>query len=331
MKKIILLIICCLFSAATTVLAQGSGKIFLQHNGTITKIYDNDGISKAIEAAAEGDTLYLSSGNFNGGITINKSIAIIGTSATGSNSSNFTWDGGDAIIQTENEKTISSIYIEGVSFNRSLNFNSNVKAFSAKKCYFSNGINLGNNSSNTEKATIDRCRINCLYMGGQIKDLTCKNSKIENTNGTGGITISSCKIINCNIRSIDTYTKAMFINSIVNTVGNGTDSYLSSQSMLVNTLYHNMNGYDPMQKCSQQDCWSSTETLISDDSNYNCTLTADQLKKAGYLGTDSTVVGCEGGVNPYTLERHVPVITQKGTKVDLDSKKVIINVNVTAK
>lgn len=135
MKKIILLIICCLFSAATTVLAQGSGKIFLQHNGTITKIYDNDGISKAIEAAAEGDTLYLSSGNFNGGITINKSIAIIGTSATGSNSSNFTWDGGDAIIQTENEKTISSIYIEGVSFNRSLNFNSNVKAFSAKKCY----------------------------------------------------------------------------------------------------------------------------------------------------------------------------------------------------
>lgn len=92
-----------------------------------------------------------------------------------------------------------------------------------------------------------------------------------------------------------------------------------------------MNGYDPMQECSQQDCWSSTETLISDDDRYKCTLTADQLKKAGYLGTDGTVVGCEGGVNPYTLERHVPVITQKGTKVDLDSKKVIINVNVTAK
>ena len=331
MKKIILIIICCLFSAATTVLAQGSGKIFLQHNGTITKIYDNDGMSKAIEAAAEGDTLYLSSGNFNGGFTINKSIAIIGTSASGSNSSKFTWDGGDVIIQTENEKTISSIYIEGVSFSRSLEFHSNVKTFTAKKCYFINGFYFGYNSCNTEKAIIDRCRINSLSLGGQIKDLTCKNSKIGNTNGTGGITISSCKIINCNIRSIDTYTKAMFINSIVNTVGNGTDSYLSSQSMLVNTLYHNMNGYDPMQECSQQDCWSSTETLINDDDNYNCTLTADQLKKAGYLGTDGTVVGCEGGVNPYTLERHVPVITQKGTKVDLDSKKVIINVNVTAK
>ena len=330
MKKIILIIICCLFSAATTVLAQGSGKIFLQHNGTITKIYDNDGMSKAIEAAAEGDTLYLSSGNFNSGFTINKSIAIIGTSATGSNSSNFIWDGGDTKIQTENEKTISSIYIEGVSFNPTLEFHSNVKTFTVKKCYFSNSIYFGYNSSNTEKATIDRCRINNLYMGGQIKDLTCKNSQINNANG-GGFTITSCKIINCNIRRVESYSKAMFINSIINSVGNGTDSYLSSECILVNTPYHKMNGYDPMQECSQQDCWSSTETLISDDGNYNCTLTADQLKKAGYLGTDGTVVGCEGGVNPYTLERHVPVITQKGTKVDLDSKKVIINVNVTAK
>lgn len=329
MKKIILIIICCLFSAATTVLAQESGKIFLQHNGTITNIYEYDGMSKAIEAAAEGDTLFLSSGNFNSGFTINKSIAIIGTSATGNNSSTISWNGGESKIQTENEKTISSIYIEGVSFNSDLQIYSKIKTFSIKKCYF-NGISLGYNSSNTEKATIDRCRISSLSMGGQIKDLTCKNSQINNANG-GGFTITSCKIINCNIRRVETYSKTMFINSIINSVGNGTDSYLSSECILVNTLYHNMNGYDPMQECSQQDCWSSTETLISDDDRYNCTLTADQLKKADYLGTDGTVVGCEGGVNPYTLERHVPVITQKGTKVDLDSKKVIINVNVTAK
>jgi len=332
MKKIFLMIICCLTIATTKALAQDNGKIFLQHNGVITNIFDNESMSKAIEAAAEGDTIFLSSGRFMGDFTINKSISIIGTVAEGNNYTYFDWSNDNTYIKTSDSKSIASVTFEGIQFSRQLYINSDLDNLIIKKCYFQNGIYLGYNSNSRMKnAIIDRSRIDRISMGGQIESLTVKNCKINNPYGNGGLTVASCKYINCNIRSVDSNTKAMFVNSIINNVGNGTDDFLSSQSMLVNTLYHNMNGYDPMEKCSQQDCWSSTETLIQNNGNCDCTMTSEQLKAANYLGTDGTVVGIEGGVNPYTLERHIPIITQKGTKVDLDSKKVIINVNVTAK
>lgn len=334
MKKIFFIIICCLTMATSEALAQDNGKIFLQHNGIITNIFDRDGMSDAISAAAEGDSIFLSAGNFHGSFTINKSISIIGVGAN-DNSNNRTfldYGGSDIRIESSETQSIDAIHLEGVYMCNSFNICTNTNNLTIKKCYFQNGISFGwNNNCWVKNAKIDRSRVSYLGMSGQIENLTVKNSKINNTYGTGGITIASCKYINCNIRSVGSNTKAMFVNSIINSIGNGTEEFLSSQSMLVNTLYHNMNGYDPMEKCSQQDCWSSTETLIQDNGNCDCTMTEEQLKAANYLGTDGTVVGIEGGVNPYTLERHIPVITQKGTKVDLDSKKVIINVNVTAK
>lgn len=331
MKKIFYMIICCLSIATPKALAQENGKIFLQHNGTITNIFDNESMNSAIEAAEEGDTIFLSSGRFTGDFTIDKSISIIGTAAEGNNYTYFDWTNDQTYIKSSDSKAIASVYLEGIQFSRQLYVRSNLDNLSIKKCYFQNGIYFGYNSSLLKNAVIDRSRIGRISMDGQIESLTVKNSKVNNPYGNGGLTVASCKYINCNIRSVDTNTKAMFVNSIINSVGNGTSDLLSSQSLLVNTLYHNMNGYDPMEKCSQQDCWSSTETLIQDNGNCDCTMPAEQLKAANYLGTDGTVVGSEGGVNPYTLERHIPVITQKGTKVDLDSKKVIINVNVTAK
>lgn len=334
MKKIILMIVCCLMTISSQLFAQNSGKIFLQHNGAITNIFGNDGMTDAISAAAEGDTLFLSSGNFYGSFSINKSISIIGVGAdyNSNNRTYFDYSGNDIRVESSEVQSINSIYLEGIYICNSFNISTSINNIAIKKCYFQNSINFGWNGGSTIKnATIDRSRISSINMNGQIESLTVKNCRINNPYGNGGLTVASCKYINCNIRSVDSNTKAMFVNSIINTVGNGADDYLSSQSMLVNTLYHNMNGYDPMEKCSQQDCWSSTETLIQDNDNCDCTMTAEQLKAANYLGTDGTVVGIEGGINPYTLERHIPIITQKGTKVDLDSKKVIINVNVTAK
>lgn len=123
----------------------------------------------------------------------------------------------------------------------------------------------------------------------------------------------------------------MFVNSIINEVGNGIDDYLDNNSILVNTLYHSMNGYDPMEKTSQQDCWSTTETVISNNNgDKDCTMTVEQRQAAGYLGVDGTVVGIEGGVNPFSLSLHAPSINSSSTNVDLNNKKVTINVNVTA-
>ena len=86
-----------------------------------------------------------------------------------------------------------------------------------------------------------------------------------------------------------------------------------------------------MEKTSLQDCWATTETVISSNNgDMDCPMTVEQRQTAGYLGVDGMVVGIEGGVNPYSLTLHAPSINTSSANVDLNNKKVTINVNVTA-
>ena len=335
MKKIIFPIVCCLLATVQYAYAQQDyGKVFLQHAGKITSIFAGNDMDKAIAAAAEGDTLFLSKGQFSA-FTINKSISLIGSGVDSNNtqSSNSTWcEWNSTSVRSENDKTIASVYIEGLNFTYGLNIQGNVDNLVIKKCYSQNSFSLYSNNNNVyKKVTVDRCRFYGLYMNGSIQELTAKNCKINYCSGQGGTTLASCKLINCNIRQVSSNTKAMFVNSVINQVGDGTSAYLGENAILVNTLFHVLNGYDPMENTSQQDCWSTTETVISNNTgDLDCTMTAEQLKSAGYLGVDGTVVGIEGGVNPYSLTIHAPSINSKSANVDLTNKKVTINVNVTA-
>ena len=338
MKKAILMIAVCLMAFATTTQAatEYTGKVFLQHNGNITQTFNGDEISNAIEAAVDGDTLFLSKGIFKSGFTINKSISLIGSGAEKgyieTQSSCLDWNG-NPIIEGDDNQTKISVAIEGVVTGSNFNMQKNIGNLTFRKCYIENYLEF-NSSANIKTATIDRCLIRGGFtLFGTIENLLVKNCKIYyiNSSSQNNSLSSSCQFINCNIRNVSTNTKAIFVNSIINEVGNGTSDFLGTNAALVNTLYHKMNGYDPMEQTTQQDCWSTTETLINDDQNkLDCTITADQLKIAGYLGLDDTVVGVEGGVNPYSLTIHAPSINSKSTNIDLTNKKVTINVNVTA-
>nr|WP_293505640.1 hypothetical protein [Prevotella sp.] len=334
MKKIIFMIACCLMATAQCVLAQSdyTGKVFLQHNGNITRTFGGDEIDKAIEAAVDGDTLFLSKGLFKNNFSINKSISLIGSGAEFGQdfqkSTNIEWSGNAPEIGAEGDQVLSSVTVEGLFSGRGLDVRGKIDNLNIKKCYFPNSLDINNY---TKKVIIDRCRLQWIYTNGSIEDATIKNCKIDGTYGQSGQTITSCKYINCNIREVNRNTKAIFVNSIINEVGNGTDEYLCNNAILVNTLYHKMNGYDPMEKTSQQDCWSTTETVISNNNgDKECTMTVEQRQAAGYLGVDGTVVGIEGGVNPFSLTLHAPSINSSSANVDLNNKKVTINVNVTA-
>lgn len=338
MKKILFMIACCLMATAQTIFAQDnySGKVFLQHKGNITAIYGGGEIDKAIEAAVDGDTLFLSKGRFNSSFTINKSISLIGSGAEAGNndqkSTYIEWNGNPR-INAGDDKIISSVTIEGIFCGPTFYVEGKIENLKLKKCYFSNTFVISNSSNNgyTKKVTIDRCRLDDISTDGSIEDATIKNCKINYAYGQGGQAITSCKYINCNIREVNKQTKAIFVNSIINEVGNGTDEYLGNNAILVNTLYHNMNGYDPMEKTSLQDCWATTETVISSNNgDMDCPMTVEQRQTAGYLGVDGMVVGIEGGVNPYSLTLHAPSINTSSANVDLNNKKVTINVNVTA-
>ena len=206
MKKILFMIACCLMATAQTIFAQDnySGKVFLQHKGNITAMYGGNEIDKAIEAAVDGDTLFLSKGRFNSNFTINKSISLIGSGAdAGGNdqmSTYIEWNGNPR-INAGDGKTISSVTIEGIYSSPGFYAEGKIENLKFKKCYFSNTLGISNSSNNgyTKKVTIDRCRLSGISTDGSIEDATIKNCKIYNAYGQGGQTNSSCKFINCNI------------------------------------------------------------------------------------------------------------------------------------
>ena len=55
-----------------------------------------------------------------------------------------------------------------------------------------------------------------------------------------------------------------------------------------------------------------------------------RLKELGYLGPDGTVIGIEGGDNPYTLDVS-PSIIQWSYQTDETKDNVTVNISVTSK
>ena len=73
MKKILSIAIC-LLASIVLAHAESTSKCLLQHQGTV-QLFDADKIANAITAAVDGDTIYLTAGEFPG-FTINKKITV---------------------------------------------------------------------------------------------------------------------------------------------------------------------------------------------------------------------------------------------------------------
>ena len=71
--------------------------------------------------------------------------------------------------------------------------------------------------------------------------------------------------------------------------------------------------------------------LFSSPSYGTCAYTKEELIEKGYLGTDGTVVGADGGAYPYTLTPLNTQITTSTLAVDETTKKVTAAVEVNVK
>ena len=125
MKKIYSFLLLMLCVSATAF--AGNAKCLLHHNGAVT-IYDSDDLNNALNAAVDGDTLFLSEGSF-AGFTITKKITVRG-------SGQFTKVGGDILVNIANIPSLTSALIEGVYCNSSLKINAAVDGMQIKQCVF---------------------------------------------------------------------------------------------------------------------------------------------------------------------------------------------------
>lgn len=309
MKRILTLIVC-MMSISMTLFAASFAKCLLQHKGGV-KTFDASAIDTAIKNAVDGDTIFLTDGQFPG-FTVNKKITVRGAGQG-------TKITGNVNVSISGNPTLTQSVLEG--FNASgkvVTLASAMNGVKIKQCYFSNLTVSGNNND----AIIDRCNISDeLYQSSYIKGMTVINSIV----GLGYIyssTDSPINYVNCYIRARRiNYCAGTFINCIVK----GEDSSSSSQRNFYNcnfvsSLIVKYPYFDS--SCTLQNCYTTTNTSISEG--------VDDLESLGYLGNDGTVVGRYGGLTPYTLDLAVPKVTENAITVDPTAKTLSVSLKVTA-
>lgn len=314
--------------------------VTLQHNGKIVGTFSGDNktcLAKAFEHAEDGDTLFLSKGDYFNTPTIDKSIAIIGVGA----SECFLWQGDKSssnslTIAPSSDNTISQVTIEGVT-TEFLHLKA-AKNFNLKKANIVDAYlgYLNDAEGSIEKATFESCKISRgAWVYSKIKYLTFRNCEIAYFDGIFTNTTLP-KFINCDIISLagSAYygsSEIVCVNCIIGEIEHEKSTIIGKGTILINTLYQKSTDFDLSKECLMQDCYATENGLITDkESTKKLAITEEELRQNNYLGTDGTVIGKSGGARPFSQDMHLPTITKNNYVMDKNKKKVSLNVSVTA-
>ena len=313
MKKLFLSFVAVLM-VSMTANAITINKALLQHNGEVT-LFDGNNIQDAVNAAVDGDTIYLTLGTFKP-FTINKKITVRGTGETSIIDGNVT-------IDIPNQQTLTSPVLEALAVSGTVNVSSAVNDMILRKCKIAN-MTFG---ANVDGAVIDRCYItNWLTLSSYINGMTVVNTKLNRVEANSGAS-NNTTFLNCNFYQL--YPNN-FSGTIINSIIQGP--YSASQYTLFSTIVLNSvintaaNGYGYSNyfkigsSSVTQNCYNVS------NSNYvssSCTCSPS----SSFVGTDGTIVGIYGGDTPYTLNPSVPKVTS--SDLDLDNENKVLNVTLT--
>lgn len=308
MKKILSLMVC-LLATITAAQAASTQKCLLQHQGTV-KLFDADNITGAMSAAADGDTLYLTAGEFPG-FTISKKITVRGAGTA-------TKITGDVTVNIAGTPTLTQTLLEGVNLDSSKKnvvLSSSMKGVKIKQCSMYKLLTNANNSD----VIIDRCSISyeLCFSDSYIKSMTVLNSYIGNLGDSYSSTKNIINFINCNIR-FDSPSRiaGTFVNCSITRYSTSSSSQPLANCSFVNCLFNwDASSYFASSTTAQQCYYDAT-----------CDWNAATFESLGYMGNDGRVVGYMGGATPYTLDLAVPKVTE--SQISLDPKTRVLNVNI---
>ena len=285
-------------------------KALLQHNDQVT-LFDGDKIQDAVNAAVDGDIIYLTLGTFKP-FDVTKKITIRGTGET-------SVIDGNVNISIPGSAKLTSPVLEALAVSGTVNIGAQVDDIIIRKCKITN-FTIG---AQIDGAVIDRCYITeYLTLSSYIKSMTVVNSKLSRVQANSEAT-QNTTFVNCNMSIITGCFSATIINSIIyatysNSLSSSYNSSLSS-SVVLNTLYGS--NYCSFASSSVlQNCYPYSSSI---------NLTKEQLQSNDYLGTDGTVVGIYGGDTPYTLEPSVPKVTSSALQLDMEQKKLNVKLTVS--
>ncbi len=302
MKKYLLLAVCFMMMGISAS-ALTINKAMLVHNGNVT-LFDGDKIQDAVNAAVDGDAIYLTLGTFKP-FNVTKKITIRGTGET-------SVIDGSVDISIPGSPKLTSPMLEALAVSGTVTVKSQVDDMIIRKCKIGNfGIN-----AQVDGAVLDRCYITgTLTLSSYIKGMTVVNTKLYSVQANSGAT-QNTTFVNCNISGLNTnYFSATIINSIIYTSGT------INSTVLLNTLLGTYSGSAKIGSSSvAQNCYRNY---------FNMDGSCEYTPSSSYLGTDGTIIGIYGGETPYTLEPTVPKVTDSNLQLDMENKKLNVNLTVS--
>jgi hypothetical protein len=275
----------------------------LHHEGNVT-IYSS--AQAAIDNSVAGDTIYLSEGIF-GGFKVEKPIAIIGAGRTTMISSDITL----GKTTTAVDSIAPGLLLSGLNIVQDVKFYNTIEGARITQCIIGGTCSFLTtyNYCSFDNIEILMSQIGTLSPNGSTKGLSVVASKITYIS-SGGADEGSVTILNCNIAR-DESNKINFVNCIIPTLGSG---------VYANCLYS-----IPSSASVIYDCYQNDFTL---DDDLNCSLSDEQLKAAGYLGSNGTWVGITGGEVKFSLVTPVAQVVDHSLEVDQVERKLKVTLKL---
>lgn len=328
----------CLLIVSMAASAVTINKALLQHNGEVT-LFDGNDMQAAVNAAVDGDTIYLTLGTFKP-FTINKKITVRGTGTK-------SIIDGSVNISISGTPNLTSNLLEALKVSGDVTLNNSVSNLMFHKCLITGTVKLnggvtegtikecqiGNISfgASIDNLYVDRCYITSTFtLSSTIKGMTVVNTKLCEVKANSGAT-NNTTFVNCNIYALYTANFAgAIINSIIQSPANQTahyNSYTLNSTVLINSVINkyawNSSNYFSIGTSSVTDnCYFvNSQNYVSSYCNSN--------PDNSYTGTDGTIVGIYGGDTPYEglLPPSVPKVTS--SDLDLDNVNKVLNVKLT--
>lgn len=332
------------------------GTITLSHNGK-ESFFAYNKMGDAVEAAADGDTIYLSKGEFEGDFRLNKKIAFIGSGADGSNGTgSYTryYSGNIVIAMPEGTKLTARLF-DGIYFDNNITFQNAIENVIFRKCNTpcSFSINADMNS-----LYFDRCYISCggNFISSYLKKLVARNCQFSSlymdSSGYNEVA-ANWQFIHCTINlnqwsyNEDDGTNhyfsplcGIFTNCIIDNDDDkrqgvelydprGSESYIAAY---INCLFYKpAEGREIFNGATvQNDMYFDASGLENNEENRILNFTKEKLLENKFLGNDGTVVGCWGGKNPYTLKPNIPTVSSSKVHLDREKKQIQINIKLSS-
>ena len=309
MKKILLSVVCLVMVGMQSLKAQ-VGIVALHHEGNVT-VFGEDKLANAIEAAVEGDTIYLSEGHFLNDVTINKPIHLVG-------SGQGTIIDGDVKISIDNTPTLTGYMLMGMRINGDIIPDKSLNGLRISQCYFNNyGRDVSGSSSNAitvKDFYIERCYCKDYFRLNELENgnlYSCKIREVYIYGNTSNSTLNHCNVYSSAQQGSGNKFGFFAINCIFN-------NYNSSD---INSFQNCLFKTSLTLSSSAENCWKTTDSVLGD--GLNCTMSDQELQAAGYIGTDNTVVGIT-----YTLNLITPRVLEHNIVVDKENKKLNVTLTV---